>query len=80
MKSLIGYETLIAAAIVNQREYLGVYDFQFGGHLSISASNVQTRTPSFYDHNRGGAISGSLNGMYDFPSLACYYDSKWQSS
>ena len=44
------------------------YNFQIGGHLSISASNVQTSTPSFYDHNRGGAISGSLNGMYDFPS------------
>ena len=54
---------LIAAAIVNQREYLGVYDFQIGGHLSISVSNVQTSTSSFYDHNRGGAISGSLIGL-----------------
>ena len=59
---------LIAAAIVNRREYLSVYDFQIGGHLSISVSNVKTSTPTFYDHNRGGAISGSLNGMYDFPS------------
>ncbi len=59
---------LIAAAIVNRREYLSVYDFQISGHLNITASNVQTNTPSFYDHNRGGAVSGSLNSMYDFPS------------
>ena len=59
---------LIAAAIVNQREYMSVYDFEKGIHLHISASSVQTIVLSFYDHNRGGAISGSINGMYDFPS------------
>ena len=59
---------LIAAVIVNQRQYNGVYDYQQSKHISASSSNVETNTPSFWDFNRDGAISGNTQGMYDYPT------------
>lgn len=61
---------LIAATLVNKHQYNSVYDYQQGRHINVSSSNVTTSTPSFWDHNRGGAISGSTQSMYDFPSSA----------
>lgn len=59
---------MIAAVLVNKRQYNGVYDYQQSKHIAISSSNVTTSTPSFWDFNRGGAISGNTQDMYDYPT------------
>ena len=59
---------MIAATLVNKHQYNGVYDYHQGRHINVSSSNVTSRTPSFWDYNRGGAISGNTHNMYDYPS------------
>lgn len=57
---------VVAATIVNKRQYNGVYDYHQSRHFSVSCSNVTTSTPNFYDYNRGGVVSGNAQGMYDY--------------
>ncbi len=59
---------VVAAVMVNKHQYNGVYDYQQGKHITVSSSNVETNTPIFWDYNRGGAISGNTQGMYDHPT------------
>ena len=56
---------VVAATLVNKKRYNGVYDYFQSRHISVSSSNAESTTPHFYDHNRGGAISGCNHGMYD---------------
>lgn len=59
---------LVAATLVNKKYYHGVYDYSQSKHIAVSVSNADSNTPNFYDHNRGGAISGNAQGMYDYPT------------
>ena len=59
---------MVAATLVNRNQYNGVYDYHQGRYIPISSSNVETSTPSFWDYNRGGAVSGNTQSMYDYPS------------
>ena len=52
---------LIAASLVNKKQYNSVHDYQQGRTITISSMN----SGSFYDHNRGGNISGNDNSMFD---------------
>lgn len=61
---------MIAATLVNKQQYNGVYDYHQGRHITVSSSNVTTSTPSFWDYNRRGAVSGNTQSMYDYPSSA----------
>lgn len=57
---------VVAATLVNAKRYNDVYDYQQSRHIAISVSNADSKTPHFYDHNRGAAVSGSNQGMYDY--------------
>lgn len=57
---------LVAATLVNLKQYNGVYAYDLSKHIDISSSNVNTNSPHFYDHNRGAAISGDRQSMYDY--------------
>ena len=57
---------LVAATLVNKKRYNGVYDYHQSCHIAVSSSYVSGKTPNFYDHNRGAAISGNSQGMYDY--------------
>lgn len=59
---------LVVAALVNKKRYSYVIDYNQGKQISISSSNVDKRNPSFFDFNRGGAVTGDRNGMYDHVS------------
>lgn len=59
---------MIAATLVNKQQYYGVYDYHQGRHINVSSSNVTSSTPSFWDYNRGGAILGNTQSMYDYPT------------
>lgn len=59
---------VVAATLVNKKRYNGVYDYHQSKHIAVSSSNVESKSPNFYDHNRGGAVSGNNHGMYDYPS------------
>lgn len=59
---------VVAATLVNKKQYNGVYDCFQSKHISVSVSNAETRTPGFYDHNRKGSVSGDDQSMYDYPS------------
>lgn len=61
---------VVAATLVNKKRYNGVYDFNQSRHIAVSSSNVDRKSPDFYDHNRGGAITGNDCGMYDHPSTS----------
>ena len=59
---------VIAATLVNKKQYNSVYDYFQNKHIAISVSNAGTRAPDFYDHNRRGSVSGDDQSMYDYPS------------
>lgn len=61
---------LVAATLVNRQQYNGVYDFHQSRHISVSASNADSSTPNFYDHNRGANVCGSSQSMYDYATSA----------
>lgn len=52
---------LIAASLVNKSQYNNVHDFQLGKTITVSTTDCR----SFYDHNRGGNISGNASSMFD---------------
>lgn len=56
---------LVVATLVNKKRYSYVFDYRQGKLVSISSSNVDKRNLSFFDHNRGGAVTGDKNGMFD---------------
>ena len=57
---------LVAATLVNQRQYNSVYAYDLSKHIAVSSSNVTSNSPHFYDHNRGAAISGDKQSLYDY--------------
>ena len=57
---------LVAATLVNKKQYHCVYDYYQSKHISVSVSNAESNTPNFYDHNRGASITGNSQGMYDY--------------
>ena len=59
---------LVVATLVNKKRYSYVFDYRQGRYISISSSNVDKRNPSFFDYNRGGAVTGDRNGMFDHVS------------
>lgn len=61
---------VVAATLVNEKRYNGVYDYAQSRHISISVSNAGTRTPHFFDHNRGASVSGNAQGMYDYATAS----------
>lgn len=52
---------LIAASLVNKTQYNNVYDYQQDKTITVSSTDCN----SFYDHNRGGNISGNASSMFD---------------
>lgn len=59
---------LVAATIINKQRYNGVYDLNIGTFVCISSSGTNDNYLSFFDYNRGGYVSGSKGGLYDFPT------------
>ena len=59
---------LVAATIINNQRYNGVYDMSLGSFASISSSGTNDSYLSFFDYNRGGYVSGNKMGLYDFPT------------
>lgn len=57
---------LVAATLVNTRRYNSVYAYDLSKHITISSSNVTSSSKLFYDHNRGAAISGDRQSLYDY--------------
>lgn len=60
------YFALVAATLINQRQYNGVYAYDLSKHIVISFSNVTINSPHFYDYNRSAAISGDRLSFYDY--------------
>lgn len=56
---------LVVATLVNKKQYSYVFDYRQGRYISISSSNVDKKNPSFFDNNRGSAVTGDRNGMFD---------------
>ena len=52
---------LIAASLVNKIQYNNVNDCQHAKTITVSSTNCS----NFYDHNRGGYISGNGSSMFD---------------
>ena len=59
---------LVAATIINKHRYNGVYDLNMGTFASVSVSGINNHYLSFFDYNRGGYVSGSKTGLYDYPT------------
>lgn len=59
---------LVVATLVNKKRYSYVFDYRQCKHIAISSSDVDKRNLSFFDYNRGGAVTGDRNGMFDHVS------------
>lgn len=55
----------IAASIVNKLIYHRVVDQETCQSYSIKAYDITTKTPRFYDQNRGGQVRSTSSGFYD---------------
>lgn len=61
---------VVAATIVNKKNYCGVFDHLRGQHIAITVSRAESDSPDFFDNNRGAAVIGNVHDMFDYATAS----------